>query len=365
MKPIAVIGAGSYVGARLVERSVLLGQPPLVPIVRTWRSHGRLARHGLRTVRGDAGDAASLVPALRGCGMALNVTAGDDERIVSDAQAIYAGCREAGVPLLVHMSSAEVFGRAEDPGVTEESAPEGRHWMKYGRAKAAAEAWLRSQSADSVRVVILRPGLIWGPGSNWLTSPAQALLDGTAFLFNEGRGICNLIHIDNLLEHLLQLARSEGVESAVYNIADPETLTWADYYRAIAREIGVEASTVIMLPESAFRETRMQRIAPVLRNQALVKALKGRLGDDTKRQIKQLIRQRVSPPASASRLVDPQPVVSKQLWWIQGTYRKLPAGDFARRYPDTTLRSFADHMADAGRWLRYAGFQKTQGPPPP
>ncbi len=40
------------------------------------------------------------------------------------------------------------------------------------------------------------------------------------------------------------------------------------------------------------------------------------------------------------------------------------AGDFllwrafaVRRYPETALRSFPEHMADAGRWLRYAGFR--------
>jgi dTDP-4-dehydrorhamnose reductase len=292
--------------------------------------------------------------------MAINVTMGDDTRIVSDVMAIHAACREAGVPLLVHMSSAEVFGRAEDPALTEDSEPDGRHWMEYGRAKAAAEAWLRSQWAGPVNVVILRPGLIWGPGAGWLAGPAQALLDGTAFLFNDGRGICNLIHVDNLLAHLLQLARSDHVESAVFNISDPETLTWADYYRAIAREIGVDAATVTMLPESAFRESAVRKAVQALANQAPAKAVKRRLSDDTKRRIKQGFRDLHSPPPTGSQLIVPQPVVSKQMWWIQGTAGKLPSGAFAQRYPGTALRPFTELMAEAGRWLRYAGFGLTE-----
>lgn len=364
MKPMAVIGAGGYVGARLVERSELLGQPPLVPIARSWHSEGRVARFGLRMVRGNASDAASLTPVLAGCGMAVNVTAGDDDRIVSDAKAIYAACTDAGVPLLVHMSTAEVFGRAEDPDMTEDSAPCGRHWMKYGRAKAEAEAWLRSQSAAPVAVVILRPGLIWGPGSTWLTGPAQALLDGTAFLFNEGRGICNLIHVDNLIEHLMQLALDDHVEPAVYNIGDPETLTWSDYYRAIAGEIGVETSTVTMLPESAFRENTVGNLLHTLANQPPAKAVKRRLSSDTKLRIKKGLRELRSPPPTASRLIVPQPAVSKQMWWIQGTSRKLPSGAFAQRYPDLALHQFAELMASAGEWLRYAGFDRAVYPEP-
>lgn len=358
MKPIAVVGAGGFVGARLIERSALLGNPPLVPIVRTWRSQGRLARFGVRTVQGDAGDSASLVPLLKGCGMAVNLTMGDDRRILPDVQALYAACRQAGVPLLVHMSSAEVFGRAEDSGLTEDSTPDGRHWMAYGRAKAAAEAWLRSQTDGPVKVVILRPGLIWGPGSGWLAGPARELLDGTAFLFNHGRGICNLIHVDNLIEHLMQLARARDVKSGIFNVADTETLTWADYYRAIAREIGADESAITMMSEADFRESPMARLLQ-LGKSAPAAAIKRRMSGAVKVRMKQQLQDVFAPPPVVSQPVAPKPSVSKQFWWLQGTVRKVPSGAFAERYPDLQVRPFAELMAAAGSWLRYAGFDRS------
>ncbi|MBI3690016.1 MAG: NAD(P)-dependent oxidoreductase, partial [Mycolicibacterium aromaticivorans] len=261
MRRIALIGAGGYVGARLIEKSVLLGEPSLVPIVRSWRSQGRLARYGVRTVQGDANDAASMVPHLEGCGMAVNLTMGDNASMVDNAQAIHEACRRAGVPLLVHMSSAEIFGRAEAADLKENSAPTTRHWMEYGRAKAATESWLRTQFNGPVKVVILRPGLIWGPGSGWLVQPAQSLIDGTAYVFNDGRGICNLIHVDNLIRHVEELARAEQVESAIFNVSDVETLTWMDYYAAVAQQLGIDSSTIRKLPESAFREGLMAKVA--------------------------------------------------------------------------------------------------------
>lgn len=360
MKPIAVIGAGGFVGARLVERSALLGDPPLVPIVRTWRSQGRLARFGVRTVRGDAGDSASLVPLLNGCGMAVNLTMGDDKRILGDVQTLHAACRQAGVPLLVHMSSAEVFGRAEDPGLAENSAPDGRHWMAYGRAKAAAEAWLRSQADGPVKIVILRPGLVWGPGSGWLAGPARELLDGTAFLFNQGRGICNLIHVDNLIEHVVQLARTEDVESGVFNVADPDTVTWADYYNAIAREIGADPTAITMLSEADFREGTRAKLLRLGKSPAAT-AIKRRMSGAVKVRLKQQLQDLFSPPLTVSRPVDPKHSVSKQFWWIQGTVQKVPSGAFAQTYPDVQLRPFAELMAAAGSWLRYAGFDRADG----
>ena len=356
MKPIAVIGAGGYVGARLIERSELLGRPQLVSIVRTWLSQGRLARYGVRTVRGDAGDRASLVPLLEGCGMVVNLTLGDDKRIVGDVQAMYTACREAGVPLFVHMSSAEVFGRAEDPALREESAPDGQHWMEYGREKAAAEAWLRSQWDGSVKVVILRPGLIWGPGSGWLVEPAKALVDGTALLYSEGRGVCNLIHVDNVIEHLMVLAQSEP-QSGVFNIADPETLSWAEYYHAIAREVGADESAIRLAPDSDFRESpwkRLMQLPPAM-------AVKSRMSGQAKVRVKQRLKDLVASRHPESRPFVPQPSVSKQFWWVQGTARKLPSSAFAERYPTVRLQSFPDLMAAAGRWLRWAGFECVNG----
>lgn len=356
MKPIALIGAGGYVGCRMMERAVLTDEIRLVPIVRTWRSHGRLARYGMPIQHGDAGNADSLVPLLRGCGMAINLTTGEDSHIVSNTKSIYAACCEAGVPILVHISSAEVFGRAEDPLLTEASVPGGRHWMDYARAKAAAEAWLRFQVDAPVTVVILRPGLIWGPGSSWLVRPAQALLNGTAFLFNEGQGICNLIHIQNLIEHLLQVARSGHVRPATYNIADDETLTWADYFYAIAQEIGVSKSTIQQLPNSAFRESAAQKLSQFLLNQSAAKVIKRNMSPGSKRRLKNLHRFFLSP--FRKNVVDmPHEVVTKQMWWLQGTHRKLPTGAFAKDYPEIKLRSFPDLMADSGEWLRFAGFQ--------
>lgn len=355
MKPIALIGAGGYVGSRIVERSVLTGELPIVPIVRSWGSQGRLARFGIETAKGDASKPESLIPSLKGCQMAVNLTMGDDTRIVPNVQAMYEACRVAEVPLFVHMSSAEVFGRADEPNLREDSLPQTRHWMKYGREKAAADAWLQSQFNGPVKVVILRPGLIWGPGSGWLVQPAQALVDGTAYLFNEGRGICNLIHVDNLIRHIELLARTGAEKSATYNMSDLETLTFWDYYVAIAKEIGIVEPSIQLLPDSALRQSALER-ALALTELAPGKAIKRRMPNYLKIIVKQELIDRFQPPIQEARPFTPEPSITKSAWWSQGTVRKLPTGEFAKAYPDIELQPFADSMRAAGRWLRYAGF---------
>ncbi len=361
MSRIAIIGAGGFVGARFLEQSVLRGGLEVVPIVRSWRSQGRLARFGFLCRMGDAAKPESLTAALSGCRVAINLTMGDNSRIAGDVASIHAACQQAGVQTFIHLSSAEVFGQADSPGLTEDSSPKTDHWMEYARAKAEAENWLRSRADGNPKVVVLRPGLIWGPGSGWLAGPAQSLAEGTAFVFNDGKGICNLIHVDNLIAHLVMLAEAPIVAPGFYNVADRETLTWLDFYSAVAKELGIDPATIHRLPESAYRDSLLGRLKG-LGQTGLARNIKRRMSGAQKIRIKQWLKDTVSPPPADPQPHRPTPQVTKDAWWLQGTRSKLPTAKFAAIYGEPPLQSFEDSMRAAAEWLRFAGFG--QQPPP-
>lgn len=101
-------------------------------------------------MQADAGDVASLVPHVEGCGMVVNLALGDFGRVVSDAMAVHQACRKAAVPLLVHMSSAAVFGRADIPDLTENSAPlRGIGWNALARKQRTTRGCPNSLPAPS------------------------------------------------------------------------------------------------------------------------------------------------------------------------------------------------------------------------
>lgn len=354
-EPIAVIGAGGYVGARLVERAQLLEEFRLVPIVRSVHSQGRLARYGPVLLRGDAAETSSIVPLLKGSRMAINLTLGGPGSTVRNIRSIHDACRLAGVPVLVHVSTAEIFGRAEPADLTEDSLPRSRHWMEYARDKTSAELWLRIRPPGDVSTVILRPGLIWGPGSRWLVRPAQELLNGTAYVFNDGRGVCNLIHVDNLIDHLKHIADGGVVGSGTFNVADDETHSWDGFYRAIAREVGVDETSIHRLTEYPRRE-RFKRELTGLRQSAPVRAVTHRVPASTRETLRHWIDGAIRPPIRQPQPYTPRPAIDKSVWWAQGTVRRLPSGAFNEAFPGLRLRPFGDLMAAAGRWLRQAGF---------
>src|SRR5262245_26771495 len=192
--PIAVIGAGGFVGKRLVESLVVDGVPEIRAVVRAYRSLAGLSRFGEAvTVRlADAADAGALAQVLRGCSIAVNLTTGVPAQILPTTKAIWDACLQVKVARLIHLSSAVVYGDVATPPADDDAPPVSRHWMPYAQAKAAAEVWLKSHfAAGSCQLAVLRPGIIWGAGSPHTLSAVTALLEKRAYLVDGGSGIFN------------------------------------------------------------------------------------------------------------------------------------------------------------------------------
>src|SRR5262245_54814259 len=195
MRPIAIIGAGGFVGASLVESLVLDEVPQVRAVVRAYRSFAPLCRFGsaIAIERADAEDPASVTSAIKGCDIVVNVTTGSPAGIERSTKAIFDACCSAGAVRLIHLSSAVIHG--DQVGTHDDSPPANRHWMPYARAKSASENWLREQMVDSpLAVTVVRPGLVWGPRSPHTLAIAQSLLDKSAYLVGDGTGIFNGIY---------------------------------------------------------------------------------------------------------------------------------------------------------------------------
>src|SRR5206468_10798087 len=93
-----------------------------------------------------------------------------------------------------------------------------RSTLSLHDALPISENFLRERMAERrLAIVVLRPGLVWGPGSPWVLGPATDLLRGAAFLAGSGGGICNLMYVDDLLRGI---DRSEEHTSELQSRSD-------------------------------------------------------------------------------------------------------------------------------------------------
>jgi len=162
-KQITVLGGGGFVDARLVQLASDSVEFQALPVLRSFRGLARLGVFVPFSRVIDSKDLDLLIEAFKGSATVVNLTMGDQMRILADTQLVYTPYVKSGVRQHIHLSSAVVFGRVKDHSIHDDPPPNARSWMLYAREKAMAEVWLRNQlSQRQIRLVILRPGLIWG-----------------------------------------------------------------------------------------------------------------------------------------------------------------------------------------------------------
>ena len=261
---IALIGASGFVGTRMLEKWVLEGTFEVVPIVRSFSSLAVMARFELPWNVCDVFDPVALAKAFEGCDAVVHAAIGDPGQIEKMAESIYHAAEAARVRRVVVLSSSSVHGQAPPPGTDETSPLHERHIMAYNTAKVRAERILNSLSASgSVEVAMLRPSVVYGPRSRWITDTARQLLDGSACLIRGGEALCNSIYVDNLIQAVELALKVPQAAGEVFLVGDAELVTWRAFYQHIADALGVSMETVRSIEPPMFPLPLKERVGAI------------------------------------------------------------------------------------------------------
>jgi nucleoside-diphosphate-sugar epimerase len=362
---VAIIGAGGFVGARLLEMAVLGGRTDIVPVVRSFKSVARVANLGISHRLADASRPDSLAPALAGCEVVVNLTSGEPADILPTTQSIHAAAVAAGARLLVHLSSATVYGPVERPELPDDAPPLADHWMPYAREKGRAENFLREHMAGGpLAIVVLRPGLIWGPGSPWVLGPAAGLLGGSAYLIGDGQGLCNLVYVDNLVRSIDAVVAHPAPAPGFYNVADDEMTTWREYYSALAAGLGIDTATVHRVAADRYR-AGFGSVVDELKKLPPYQWLKNGLPPQVKAAIKLRIRRVLERDGPAQGNASAAPAVDRAMWDLQTTRYRLPTARFVTTFGRHNLDTLASGVAASLAWLRFIGHDGRDAVPHP
>lgn len=344
---VAVIGAGGFIGNRVVE-VLHLDRERVVPVVRRASGLALASRFDLAGQVADACDERALARALEGCDRAVVAVAGDERTIVDSVGPVYRAAQAAGVRRLVYLSTASVHGQSSAPG-TDETTPLSVHQrITYNNAKVRAERnLLQARDGGSVEVVLLRPGIVHGPRSRWTGGLADDLLAGRASLVDGGRGVCNSIYVDNVV-HAIRLAfAAPGVDGRAFLVGDRESVTWVDLYRPIATALGIDVDD-ISTPAAA----------PVDRSRSIRRRLRGssawrRLPAPVQAGLRAAYRtgRELAPEA---RPATPTPTLEQVL--LQTCSYALPWARARSELGYEPLVPFAEACRRSAAWLAFAGY---------
>ena len=177
--------------------------------------------------------------------VSLTGDAAEFERVnVGGSATIVEAMRAAGVPRLVFVSSPSV-AHAGSSIVGDDALPADPEHARgdYARTKALAERATLAADSAALRVVVVRPHLVWGPGDTQLVERIVArAAAGRLPLLDHGAALIDSLYVDNAATGIAAaLERVDVVHGNAYVLTNGEPRPVADLMAGIAEAGGAPA----------------------------------------------------------------------------------------------------------------------------
>lgn len=247
---ILITGASGFLGGHVAERFAEAGHG-VRALVRTTSDTRRLERLGAELVRGDLKDPDSLRRAVRGADAVVHaastmggVPAEYEKATIEGTRALLEAAEAAGVRRFVYVSSISVYpmsGPKDGGEIAEERGYEQDPLFlsDYVRSKIGGDrAALEFAEESDMEVVVLRPGILYGPRGRWNIS-RMGYPFGRNFYVVVGNGRTELpvCYVKNCADAVRLAATREAVEQGAYNVVDDERFAQAEYLERLKAEV--------------------------------------------------------------------------------------------------------------------------------
>lgn len=227
-------GATGFVGGRLAKMLRDQGHE-VIALVRTPSKAKDLEALGVILAPGDVTDKASMRAPMQGCDGVYHVAGWYKVGVrdkspgwkinVEGTRNVLELMRELGIPKGVYTSTLAVNSDTRGQMHDETYHFTGQHISEYDRTKAAAHDVANDFIANGLPLVVVMPGLIYGPGGTSMSDEALRLFLKKQLPMVPRQAAYCWAHVDDVAEaHIL--AMEKALPGSTYIIAGPKhTLT--------------------------------------------------------------------------------------------------------------------------------------------
>jgi nucleoside-diphosphate-sugar epimerase len=250
-----VTGATGFLGNHVLAS--LLNQGESVrALVRNPQKSAGLSAGGADVRIGDVRDPAVLREVVRDVSVVFHcAAAGGTHPSTQDIrstnllglQNLVEAMREAGHARLVFISGLSVLGMRNLMSATEDLP-----WRRSGDYEAdmkiqAEQLLFDAHKKHDFDFVILRPGIVYGPGDENLSQVLRAVREGKFAYIGSRANVVPLIHVSDFVQVALLAARSTNSKGRTYHITDGTETTIGEIVDYLAESSG-SAKPQLVLP---------------------------------------------------------------------------------------------------------------------
>lgn len=238
---VCVTGGTGFLGSYLVRDLLARGANVRV-LARPSPRADRLAAAGVEISQGDLRDPDSIARGVRGADIVYHFAAKVGaapykdyfEINVNGTQRLLNACAENGVGQFVYASSLAVYGPVVEGSSIDENTPfDEKPQLRdpYSESKIKADELVGSFARTSgLPTVIVREGIIFGPGRRLPAGIFAFRLSNVDVVFGEPASHLPLNYVENLID-AMQAAAASGSGLREFNVLDDDELTLGQYNR--------------------------------------------------------------------------------------------------------------------------------------
>jgi nucleoside-diphosphate-sugar epimerase len=240
-----VTGATGFIGRHLVARLSEQGEP----VRALYRDEAKKRLYlvlGEEALLGDVCDRQVMREAVEGVDIVYHCAAAHSTSSVEEirrtnlqsVQTLFDVLREVkSSARVVLMSSINVLGSGNYENANEEM-PRRRTGDVHVDQKIAAEELAGEAIAEGLNIVVLRPGLVYGPGDHNLQKLARAIFLGK-FMYIGGRdNVVPLVHVSDMTQAMILAAHATLPLARWYNVTDGSRTTIGQLVGGMAKVMG-------------------------------------------------------------------------------------------------------------------------------
>lgn len=356
---IAIVGAAGFIGTRLIEHFHLAKEPSvaLTALVRRPEGLALPARFAIETCVADPLDVDTMARAFSGCTAVVHCATGDAAHLERMPAALCMAASAAGVRRAIYLGSASVHGPNPRTGTDERTALDAGQASPDDAARIRAEQKFFAEcQRHSLVGFALRPGVVYGPRSRWISELASDLVTGRAWLHEGGRGVFNGIYVDNLVAAIACCLHAADDAAGAYLISDDEPATWEQFYRAAATQLDVPFTSIHQLSQLPEFKPSLQDRAGRAAAHPFVQRLLPLVPYGLKRSAKAAIAAASSPARRNSWTLPggPAPRITPELALLQQAAWKLPHARADQHLDYRPIVPFAEAIERSFAWWRFA-----------
>ena len=253
---ILVTGSGGFLGKRIIERLLAHGQTDLRAMVRDTSKADSIRQiaakypsANVEIVAVNLRNPSEILPVIVDCGIVIHAAAalkGSAAEMFMDSVVASRNLLDALIQMsairVVLVSSFGVFGVAVldrfalvDEKTPMEDRPENRDIYSHSKLRQEQLFW-EYRAKQPFELVVLRPGVIYGPGGGHFSTRVGLSMFGT-FLHLGGRNPLPLTFVENCAEAIVVAALAPNANGEVYNVIDDDLITANQYLKLYKRQV--------------------------------------------------------------------------------------------------------------------------------